>query len=91
MRRSPTKEKEIYDSAKKMVENPKTQLPVSTIGIQARKKALRELRVTPAWRAAEIEAEKEAAESRVAEEAASAEAAAEMDENAEPDTTADAE
>ena len=61
MRRSPTKEKEIYDSAKKMVENPKTQLPVSTIGIQARKKALRELRVTPAWRAAEIEAEKEAA------------------------------
>lgn len=53
---APTEEKKTYDAATDMVETPETVLPASTIGMQARKRALREGRVTPAWRAAEIEA-----------------------------------
>lgn len=49
MARTPLEEKKLYDGATSMVETSRTVLPISTIGMQARKKALREQRVTPEW------------------------------------------
>jgi hypothetical protein len=56
MARKPLEEKALYDDATDLVETAETVLPRSTIGMQARKKALRELRVTPAWVIREREA-----------------------------------
>lgn len=76
---SPTSEAERYNSAtakKPLIETKKTALPVSTIGRQARKRALRECRCFPARIAREKEEakakEKEVAE-RQAKQAADAE------------------